>query len=165
MRGTTSQVHGNGWTDCQNIWYTYLCTHRDAIYVVRKYPAAYSSNGTNKYICCSQNGIWAVLAVLSIWWPLHLIQCSVYHICTYIIHSSKHICIDYTIIQQLHFTRSSYAAYQKQAIRLIPLVKTRVCSLVIYPYMYYTYPLNIHSAICILLLKYIDRPSLQHPAG
>ena len=69
------------------------------------------------------------------------------------------------IIQQLHFTGSSYAAYQKQAIRLITLVETWVCSLVIHPYMYYTYPLKFHSAIGILLLKYIDRPSLQHPVG
>ena len=69
------------------------------------------------------------------------------------------------IIQQLHFTGSSYVAYQKQAIQLIPLVETWVCSLVLHPYMYYTYPLNIHSAIGILLLKYIDRPSLQDPAG
>ena len=69
------------------------------------------------------------------------------------------------IIQQLHFTGSSYAAYQKQAIRIISLVETQVCSLVIHPYMYYTYPTTICPAIGILLLECIDRPSLQHPAG
>ena len=60
---------------------------------------------------------------------------------------------------------SAIAAYRKQAIQLIhPLIAWN-SSAVTHSYTYYSYSLNIHSAIGILLLKCIDRPSLQHPAG
>ena len=60
---------------------------------------------------------------------------------------------------------SAIAAYRKQAIQLIHPLRAWNSSAVTHSYTYYSYLLNIHSAIGILLLECIDRPSLQHPAG
>ena len=60
---------------------------------------------------------------------------------------------------------SAIAAYRKQAIQLIHPLRAWNSSAVTHSYTYYSYPLNIHSAIGILLLECIDRSSLQHPAG